>query len=306
VEIIHPHMAEDATVKASAMLPSRTTGKLREVDVAIRGKQAGHEVIVCVEAVARSRKADRGWVDAMVGKHADLPTSKLVLVSEKGFTEDAREAAFANDAVPLAPEDLSGGDPDTAVVRGIPSLWPKVVSFTPESLSVEFADDDAPREDWERDPPLVGIDDGRVIGTLGDVVERAYKNQWPEPMEQLGLRDIEEDEVRRFTLVLEPQEGDDLQVGVDGEPRTIYLINADGRGYSLRRVVAEGKGEIHVSEVPLTHRRLGDVDVKFAYGEGKVGGRDALLVATEDEGGKGQLTIRFRPLEEGTEGDQKN
>jgi hypothetical protein len=90
VEILHRHMAVDATVEASALLTSRGTGTLREVDVVIRAKQAGHEVIVSVEAMARSRKADRKWVDEMVGKHADLPTSKLVLVSEKGFTKDAR------------------------------------------------------------------------------------------------------------------------------------------------------------------------------------------------------------------------
>jgi hypothetical protein len=76
-------------------------------------------------------------------------------------------------------------------------------------------------------------------------------------MEQMGLRDIEEDEVRLFALVLGRQEGDAVRIRVD---------------------------------------------VKFAYGEGKVGGRDALLVATEGEGGQGRLTIRIRPLEEGTAG----
>jgi hypothetical protein len=63
VEILHRHMAGDATVEASAMLPSRSTGALREVDAVIRAKQAGHEVIVSVEAMAKSRKADRTWVD---------------------------------------------------------------------------------------------------------------------------------------------------------------------------------------------------------------------------------------------------
>ena len=94
VEIIHRHMA-GAEVEPSAMLASKSTGALREVDVAITGEQAGHKVIVSVEAMSRSRKADRTWVDGMVGKHADLPTSKLVLVSEKGFTKDARAAALA-------------------------------------------------------------------------------------------------------------------------------------------------------------------------------------------------------------------
>jgi hypothetical protein len=57
VEILHRHMAGNATVEASAMLPSQSTGALREVDVVIRAKQAGHDVIVSVEAMARSRKA---------------------------------------------------------------------------------------------------------------------------------------------------------------------------------------------------------------------------------------------------------
>ena len=106
------------------MLPSRSTGAPREVDVVIRSNQSGYEVVVSVEAIARSRKANREWVDQMVGKHADLPTSKLALVSEKGFTKDARAAALANHAVPLAPEDLAGKDGARKVVKAIPSLWP--------------------------------------------------------------------------------------------------------------------------------------------------------------------------------------
>lgn len=124
VEILHRHMAGDATVEASAMLPSQSTGALREVDVVIRAKQAGHDVIVSVEAMARSRKADRTWVDSMVGKHADLPTSKLVLVSQRGFTEDARAAALARNAVPLAPEDLPSSNRDRDVLKAVPALWP--------------------------------------------------------------------------------------------------------------------------------------------------------------------------------------
>lgn len=270
-------MAEGAVVEASAMLPSRTTGNLREVDVAIRGEQAGHEVIVCVEASARSRKADRQWVDQMLGKHDDLSTSKLVLVSEKGFTKDAREAALARDAVPLAPEDLSKGDSNRAVVAGIPSLWPKVVTFSPESLSVDFAEE-APQDGWEKDPPIAATDDGTLVN-IWEVVRQAYGQHFRELMEQIDLANIKGDEVQEFTLVLEPQEGEVIQVGVDGEPKTIYLVNANGQGYSLRRIVVKGKGEIVVSEIPLKHGRLGDVDVRFAYGEGKVGKQDALIVA---------------------------
>ena len=114
-------------------------------------------------------------------------------------------------------------------------------------------------------------------------------------MEQIGLADIKEDAVRGFTFVIQPAEGDDIQLRVDGEPRTIFLVNANQRGYSLRWITVTGKGEIKVSQIPLKTGRLGDVDVNFAYGEGKVGDRDALLVVTEEGKGQGQLTVRIRP-----------
>jgi hypothetical protein len=57
-----------------------------------------------------------------------------------------------------------------------------------------------------------------------------------------------------------------------------------------------GKGNIQVSEIPLRHGRLGEVSALFSYGEGKVGDRDALIVASTTEGAElGKLTIRVRP-----------
>lgn len=299
VEILHRHMAGDATVEASAMLPSGTTGTLREVDVVIRAMQAGHEVIVSAEAMARSRKADRNWVDEMVGKHGDLPTSKLVLVSEKGFTKDARAAALASNAVPLAPEDLPSSDHDRDVVKAVPALWPKVVSFTVEELGVNFAEP-APNVGWDKNPPIVYVEDG-VLGDLMDVTQRLYKANFAELMEQIDVANTTEDAVRQFTFVVEPAEGKELQLEVDGVQRTLYLLNADGLGYALRRIRANGKGEIKVSKIPLTQGRLGDWQITFGYGEGKVGDRDALLVLTERDEGGGHLTVRVRPLDPGAD-----
>jgi hypothetical protein len=66
-------------------------------------------------------------------------------------------------------------------------------------------------------------------------------------------------------------------------------------------VTVKGKVEIKVSQVPLTQGRLGEVNVTFGYGEGKVGDRDALLVLTESEEGVTQLTMRVRPLDTQTQ-----
>ena len=74
-----------------------------------------------------------------------------------------------------------------------------------------------------------------------------------------------------------------------------------GLGYALRRTRAVGKGEIKVSKIPLTQGRLGDWQITFGYGEGKVGDRDALLVLTERDEGGGQLTVRVRPPDPGAD-----
>jgi hypothetical protein len=299
VEIIHRHMAEGATVESSAMVPSRSTGEQREVDVVIRGTQAGYPVMISVEAVGRSRKADRTWVDQMLGKHADLPTSKLVLVSEKGFTKDARAAALAADAVPLAPETLSGHDVEEGVLGAVPSLWPKLVNFTVDDVSVNFAEP-SPSDGWGDDPPLVCLDDGRLVGDLMQVASRFYHAEFLRLAGQMGLAGLKQNDVKPITVRMNPKEGPALQVPIEGVLRTLHLVNADGRGYALRRITLSGTAEITVSRIPLKQARLGEVNLTFRYGEGKVGDRDALVVLTEKDAGGGALSIRVRPIPGGT------
>src|SRR5438034_62901 len=131
VAVIHEHMAGDATVEESALLRNSLTGEEREVDVVITSRVAGHELVLAAEATAAGRPADTGWVERMLGKHRNLQTDKLVLVSEGGFTKQARQLALKENAVPLAPEDLAGDDPAYQIVNHLRSIWPKVVSLTP-------------------------------------------------------------------------------------------------------------------------------------------------------------------------------
>ena len=106
----------------------------------IRSKVAGHEVIVSVEAKGSrnltARPVDVGWVEEYIEKHRNLPTSKLVLVSESGFTDAARKQAEHEKAVPLAPEESDADDPAYAVMTALPSLWPKEVTLEPETATV--------------------------------------------------------------------------------------------------------------------------------------------------------------------------
>ena len=99
---IHRTLAGDATVTESELLADHRHGGTREVDVVLRSTVAGHSIIVSVEATSAARPADVEWVEQMLKKHESLPTNRLVLVSESGFTERALTVANAGAASALS------------------------------------------------------------------------------------------------------------------------------------------------------------------------------------------------------------
>jgi hypothetical protein len=60
--------------------------------------------------------------------------------------------------------------------------------------------------------------------------------------------------------------------------------------HRITHIRVVGRAHIDVAEVELSHHRLGEV--LFSQGTSTIGGRKALLVATEDEEG-GLLSLRF-------------
>jgi hypothetical protein len=111
-------------------------------------------------------------------------------------------------------------------------------------------------------------------------------------MDQVKLPEIREDVESEWLLIALIE-----SLPVDGVAREVCLLNKNGLLYSIKQVTARGKAAIQVSEIPLRHGRLGDVEDLFAYGEGQIGGRDALAVASVKEGPEesGKLTFRIRP-----------
>src|SRR4051812_48972273 len=84
---------EQYTGTESEILQERSSGEGREVDVVLQAEIGGHPVIISMECRERGRKADKTWIECMWGKHADLPTDRLVLVSLTGFSELAKRKA---------------------------------------------------------------------------------------------------------------------------------------------------------------------------------------------------------------------
>ena len=89
VALINTSLAGVTKVEESAMLPDSVTGGQREVDVLITSQVAGYIVRIAIEVIATNRKADSPWIEKMRAKHDNLPTDKLILVSESGFAKRA-------------------------------------------------------------------------------------------------------------------------------------------------------------------------------------------------------------------------
>jgi len=93
VTLLSATLAGHARVTESAMLPDRVTGESREVDVLLVAITAGYQVNLGIEVISWARPADTPWVEKMRAKHDNLPTDKLILVSESGFSGPAKRKA---------------------------------------------------------------------------------------------------------------------------------------------------------------------------------------------------------------------
>lgn len=108
--LINASLADGGTVEESALVSDSVTRELREVDILITANVSGYTVKVAIEVVGRSRKADTPWIESMRAKHENLPTDKLILVSEKGFTKTAKAKARFYGIETLTVEAACGTD----------------------------------------------------------------------------------------------------------------------------------------------------------------------------------------------------
>jgi len=93
VTLLTASLAGHAKVTESAMLTDRVTGESREVDVLVSAPTATYTVNLGIEVIAWARPADTPWIEKMRAKHENLPTDKLILVSERGFSAPAKKKA---------------------------------------------------------------------------------------------------------------------------------------------------------------------------------------------------------------------
>jgi hypothetical protein len=278
-----------AEVQESAFLPNRLTGQRREVDVVIRGTVGGYPLTVSVEARSAMRRADAPWVESMIGKHQELPTDKLILVSRAGFTDQARELATRSGVIPVSPKDISADDFVGRIVNNLGSLWPKLISLTPSRYRVSVRTNTGGTTVFPSDGDhLIFTAEGHVVASIQEAVIHQINSKIVDLMEQIGMRDMTEDMDRKFSLTI----GGPTMVGEDARlPLFARFDELDPPElHAILEIEAWGDAHIEVREATLTHSRLGDAFV--AYGSFVLTGRSALVVVTESEDG-GNMTMRL-------------
>jgi hypothetical protein len=293
VAIVHRQLASDAHVEECAMLPHRVTGDLREIDVLIRGNIAGQELLVGIEASALSRKVDIRWVEQLISKHEELPTDKLILVSDLGFTKQAQRLAEAKGVICVAPEDiLKDGDGQAVLKAG--SL--KFFTLTPTLWQFDLVlDDGSPYHfDSEPTPELwLVFDNGEEWCCVQVAVAELLSIEKRSLLRSDKLSTVGVDTTTTFTVTYNAA----TQI-VDDSERFLCLripINNSLTDFLVTRLTIKGDIALEVQEMPLWHRRISNIATSF--GEFAVDGLRISLVTTTHDGEK-NLTVRVR--EEGS------
>jgi len=287
--IIHEHTSENATVTESAMPICRITGNAREVDIYIQQQVAGHEVVVSVECRDYNKPQSVEFVDAMWGKHASLPTDKLILVSSKGFSKEAKLRAEGLGIRTISPYDK----PDswrTEIANDLRSVWAKTFRTSPKQLVLTLDWPDGAEKNVSSlvgdGSPLLYDADGVVRTNAADLMSTAVSSIDPNNdafRDALGHEQTFELDCTEF-----------LSRATDTitcKPIDFHIKEADsGTLIRIASAVVKGSLEVRVGEMTLKH---GDFEgTGFAHGSSDLEGDTVFFVATQAPNGGRRTKVR--------------
>lgn len=295
VRIIHEHLAADAAeVVESDELVDNASGAKREVDVTLTSEVAGQRIVISVEATAQSRRASVTWVDGMLAKHSTLPTNKLVLVSQAGFSKLARDRAAAHGAVTLQPQDLDGDDASQAVLSRLGAVTLRLTRFKTLESSVSFKRPDGHVTDFIPLPSNTALvaDDRTFISRLEDDFAKRYAKH-AKMLAAVALPHLQPSFYAEFGATCASRQVEIKQD--DGSVRTsgTYLLVEDNWGATaedprllpIERIRHRNRIDVESLDLSLTHLKLSDPAAGY-YGtiDADLIGSNALLVITERDG----------------------
>jgi len=279
VYLVRKHSAAGSTVTESKLLVDSKTGEEREVDIYIESNVDGIPVNISIECTETERPVSSEWVERMKGKHEDLPTDVLVLVSRSGFYKPAIDKAKAYRKHVIALETLDETSAER-LFNGANSLFCKTSAQTPTKVVIGLAAGDGlpAKEETFLLPAdntiMIFNGSGQEIGSLQILVSQILRS----PKAICQFLKICEDKHKQFTA-----RSDSV---TDGQGNPIFLRH-DGPNHRILRLIASvtisGDVVVNTSPLALDHGKLEDTTV--AWGTVPYEGKQALLVASQDKTG---------------------
>lgn len=278
---IHKH-AGDAVITESAMLPDSVTGSSREVDIYATGQGSTSSEATSIECRDRRRPADVTWVDEMLGKHARLPTDRLVLASRSSFTREAARVADHYGVEHVDFKDVDAGS-EERLFPDVSSLWGKTWKLIIDRVEITVETLKNGDFEWFKTVPdtQLFLSDGTPICSAQEIAmtqanfDGLHRQLGPaigveHKFAQFGWHALELNGMRLCVQCLDPLEF-----------RPIRKFN----------IVA--KCVVTVNEFPLAHGKYGDRRV--AWGKGEMLGSEMMVVATRTGGGREVVSLTSTP-----------
>lgn len=286
VFMIKKHIGDDAVVTESAELRDIVSGEKREVDVCIEANIAGHTVLICLECRDHKRAQAVGWVEEMYTKHSRLPTDRLVLVSNSGFTKGALAKARSFGIETVVPEYI------TEERASEIANWVSMV-YTRLYLRAEMVYAWVAATESEEAEVVLALPHNSVFTESRDLIVpmvEIVQKMMQEAQAKLGeLIFVASEDTKAFTVTAEPAE---ITTGSPPAPHCLYMEKVDSNPHLRRldKIVIHGNAKIMRSDFALNSGQLqGTV---YSWGETILEGKPAVIVSTEGADDKITMTIR--------------
>lgn len=96
VEHFERVLGPDVEIKSPERIRGRNSGKRREVDVTLRARVGGTDILIAIECRDRKPPQDVRWIEELASKISDVGADVMIAVSTSGFTDAATRLAAAN------------------------------------------------------------------------------------------------------------------------------------------------------------------------------------------------------------------
>lgn len=260
-------------VEESVELYDPVLDETREVDVVVYGQVNELNVVISFEVTDRGRAADVLWVESMLAKHEHLPTSKLVLVSWKGFTKTAKVKASSRPDVVLMAPITGHGDPRTM------TLYADEITATLDRIVIHVETPSGETRRIRAEPDYEFRDfDGKGVAALDYIMMLFELREIPRRLLERAHNSDNRDDLRYFTMGWVAGDGAGEQF--------VHLFETD-TGELHRIVSGEVTGPFKWQQKAVDLRIARFKDIVFGHGMVTLHGRDGHIVLTLQEGEAG-------------------